>query len=54
MSLSVFSFPSENKNLFMVRGRCPDKKLKWHCFLPHVEVEDEISVITSNSLDLMV
>lgn len=36
-----------------MRGRCPDNKLKWHCFLPHVEVKDEVSVITTNFLDLV-
>lgn len=36
-----------------MKGRCPDKKLKWHDFLPHVEVKDEISVITTNFLDLV-
>lgn len=36
-----------------MRGRCPDNKLKWHCFLPHVEVKDKVSVITTNFLDLV-
>ena len=36
-----------------MRGRYLDNKLKWHCFLPHVEVKDEISVITTNFLDLV-
>lgn len=36
-----------------MRGRCPDKKLKLHCFPLHVEVKDEISVITTNFLDLV-
>lgn len=36
-----------------MRSRCPDKKLKWYCFLLHVEVKDELSVITTNFLDLI-